>query len=99
MECRSVLFRSELEVTFNELAKLTENKDQSFEEQLHNIDKMGGPDTYHVYPAGCAWAMNAPFPLFKQIASHLGGTRNGLVVTWPGHINQPEDIQIGRAHV
>src|SRR3546814_19994428 len=87
------------EGTFNELAKLTGNPDQSFEEQLHNIDKMGGPDTYQVYPAGWAWAMNAPFPLFKQIASHLGGTRNGLVVTWPGHINQPEDIRDQFHHV
>src|SRR3546814_1110886 len=87
------------EGTFNELAKLTGNPDQSFEEQLRNIDQMGGPDTYQVYPAGWAWAMNAPFPLFKQIAFDLGGTRNGLVVTWQGNINQPEDIRDQFHHV
>ena len=87
------------EGSVNELAKLTGQPDQSFEEQLRNIDKLGGPDSYQVYPAGWAWAMNAPFPLFKQIASHLGGTRNGLVVAWPNHIGQPQQMREQFHHV
>lgn len=35
---------------------------------------------------GWTWATNAPFRLAKQYASHLGGTRNGMVVSWPRHI-------------
>lgn len=57
------------------------------EEWLHDIrDEMGGPMTRQNYGFGWAWAMNAPFPLFKQYASHLGGTRNGLVISWPARI-------------
>ena len=38
------------------------------------------------YSAGWAWAGNAPFDWGKQVASHLGGTRNPMVVHWPGGI-------------
>lgn len=51
-----------------------------------NIDTLGGPDALAGYGWGWAWAMNAPFKWFKQFASHLGGTRNGLVVSWPDQI-------------
>ena len=47
---------------------------------------MGGPKTYELYPAGWAWALNTPFQWMKQIASHLGGIRNGMVVSWPARI-------------
>lgn len=50
------------------------------------IDKLGGKDSYGHFPVGWAWATNSPFPWMKQIASHLGGTRNGLVVSWPDRI-------------
>ncbi|WP_231639095.1 arylsulfatase [Sphingomonas profundi] len=53
---------------------------------LKNIDKIGGPEVYNHYPAAWGWAMNAPFPWYKQVASHAGGTRNGLVISWPGGI-------------
>lgn len=48
-----------------------------------DLDKLGGPDAVAGFGWGWAWAMNAPFKWFKQFASHLGGTRNGLVVSWP----------------
>ncbi len=35
------------------------------------------------YSAGWAWAGNCPFQWGKQVASHLGGTRNPMVVHWP----------------
>lgn len=50
------------------------------------LDQMGGPMTFEHYPAGWAWAMNAPLPWAKQIASHLGATRAGFVAAWPKHI-------------
>lgn len=87
------------EGSLNELMVVIGQPDQSFEEQLSNIDKMGGPQTYQVYPAGWAWATNAPFPLFKQVASHLGGTRNGLVISWPDHIKQGELVRDQFHHV
>ena len=53
---------------------------------LAAIDDFGGPKANLSLGFGWAWLTSTPFPLFKQYASHLGGTRNGLVVSWPGHI-------------
>lgn len=55
-------------------------------EQLAMLDDLGGPDTTQNWAAGWAWATNTPFRWTKQIASHFGGTRNGLVVSWPARI-------------
>ena len=33
-----------------------------------------------------AWAFDTPFKWVKQVASHFGGTRQGLAISWPGHI-------------
>lgn len=55
---------------------------------LERLDELGGPGAAAHYPAGWAWAMNAPFQWTKQIASHLGGIRNPLVVTWPARIRE-----------
>jgi arylsulfatase A-like enzyme len=49
-------------------------------------DALGGPATYPHYPAGWALAMDAPYQWTKQVASHYGGTRNGMVVHWPNGI-------------
>jgi hypothetical protein len=53
---------------------------------LKHIDEIGGPRSYNHYPVGWAWAMNTPFQWGKQVASHLGGVRNPLVVSWPKRI-------------
>jgi arylsulfatase len=54
-----------------------------------NLDRLGGPDTYELYPAGWAWAMNTPFRWTKQYASMLGGIRNGMIMSWKGHVAHP----------
>jgi arylsulfatase A-like enzyme len=59
---------------------------ESDEQLLAAMDSFGGPDANLNYGFGWAWLLSTPFPMFKQYASHLGGTRNGLVVSWPGHI-------------
>ena len=46
----------------------------------------GGDTTYPIYPVGWALAMNTPYQWTKQVASHFGGTRDGLVVHWPNGI-------------
>ncbi|CAM3434339.1 arylsulfatase [Cupriavidus taiwanensis] len=53
--------------------------------RLAQLDALGGPGTYPHYPAGWAWALDTPFKWTKAVASHLGGTRNPMVVTWPRH--------------
>ena len=55
-------------------------------DMMAHFDDIGGPRVHAHYNAGWAWALNAPFPWMKQVASHLGGIRNPLVISWPKRI-------------
>ena len=48
--------------------------------------RVGRTLTYNHYPVGWAHAMDTPMQWTKQIASHFGGTRNGMVISWPTRI-------------
>ncbi len=50
-------------------------------------------------PAGWGWAMNTPFQWVKQIASHFGGTRNAMVVSWPKGIKARGEMRTQFHHV
>src|SRR5215468_3910062 len=70
---------------FNEMSSLNGlSEDTAY--AVKHIDEIGGPKSYNHYPVGWAWAMNTPFQWGKQVASHLGGVRNPLVVSWPKRI-------------
>lgn len=56
------------------------------ETSLRRMGEWGLPGTTPHYAAGWAWAGDTPFQWMKQVASHFGGTRNGLIVTWPSWI-------------
>lgn len=71
----------------------------SIDTMLSQIDDFGGPYSYGNYPVGWAWAMNTPFKWTKQIASHFGGTRNGLVISWPKRIKDVGQIRTQFHHV
>jgi len=75
--------------TFNEIAALN-GIETPLEDLVPLLDNVGQPGTEPHYPMGWAWAGNAPFQWVKQVASHLGGTRNPMVVSWPAGI-QPDD--------
>lgn len=47
------------------------------------LDAWGGPTTEPHYSCAWAWAGNTPFQWGKQVASHLGGTRDPMVISWP----------------
>jgi arylsulfatase A-like enzyme len=66
---------------------------------LKHIDEIGGPTAYNHIPVGWAWACNTPFQWGKQVASHFGGTRNPLVISWPGHISDPGGKRMQFHHV
>ncbi|MXO66215.1 arylsulfatase [Altericroceibacterium endophyticum] len=66
---------------------------------LKAMPELGGPDYYNNYPVGWAWAMNTPFQWTKQVASHLGGVRNGMVISWPEGIDQPGSVRSQFGHV
>ncbi len=64
-----------------------------------NLDVLGGPDTYQGYQIGWTLATDTPFPWFKQIASHLGGVRNGMVISWPQRIRRQGEVRSQYHHV
>jgi arylsulfatase len=79
--------------TLNEIKGLN-GISTAIEEILPHLNKLGGPETEPHYPVGWAWAGNTPFQWVKQVASHLGGTRNPMVVSWPAkikHDDKPRD--------
>jgi arylsulfatase len=73
--------------TANDVGRLANGIDEPDEYMLSILDQFGGPDVHAHYPEGWAWAMGSPFPLFKRFASHLGGMRNGMVISWPERIS------------
>ena len=72
-----------LQGTTNEVATAGNGVAESLPYLLSMIDELGGPLTYNHYPVGWAHAMDAPMQWTKQVASHFGGTRNGMVISWP----------------
>ncbi|MGA9305041.1 MAG: arylsulfatase [Candidatus Sulfotelmatobacter sp.] len=72
---------------------------EDFKEVSRRMDELGGPTTFNHYPIGWAHAMDTPFQWTKQIASHFGGTRNGLVISWPARIKDKGGIRTQFHHV
>jgi arylsulfatase A-like enzyme len=55
-------------------------------EQLKFYDAWGSAATYPHMAVGWSWAFDTPFKWTKQVASHFGGTRQGLAISWPARI-------------
>jgi arylsulfatase A-like enzyme len=72
---------------------------EKVEDMLKKIDQWGGPDTYPHMAAGWAVALNSPFGWMKQVPSDYGGTRNGMVVSWPKGIKAKNQIRSQFSHV
>lgn len=68
-------------------------------DMLTHLDEIGGPESYPIAPVGWALAMNTPYQWTKQVASHFGGTRDGLVVHWPRGIADPGGLRHQFHHV
>ncbi len=77
----------------NEVGVAANGAEESLEYLLSIMDDLGGPLTYNHYPVGWAHAMDTPFQWTKQVASHFGGTRNGLVISWPKRIKQTGQVR------
>jgi arylsulfatase A-like enzyme len=63
------------------------------------MDQLGSDRTYNHYPVGWAHAMDAPFQWTKQVASHFGGTRNGMCMSWPKGITAQHQMRSQFHHV
>jgi arylsulfatase len=53
----------------------------------------GSDRTFPHFAAPWAWAMDTPFKWTKQVASHFGGTSQGVAMSWPGHITDAGAIR------
>jgi hypothetical protein len=64
-----------------------------------HLDEIGTPTTEPHIPVGFAHAGNTPFQWTKQVASHYGGTRNGLIAHWPARIKASGEFRGQWHHV
>jgi len=74
--------------SFNELTMqngipLTPEQQFALIEQYGGLEVWGAELTAPHYAAAWAWAGNCPFQWGKQVASHLGGTRQGMAIRYP----------------
>ncbi len=59
----------------------------------------GSDRTFPHFAAGWAWALDTPFKWVKQVASHYGGTAQGVAMSWPGRIKDPGGIRTQFHHI
>jgi arylsulfatase A-like enzyme len=71
--------------TINDVASMNGIPDNVID-MLKHIDQLGGDSMDNHFSVGWALAIDAPFQWTKQVASHFGGTRNGLIINWPKRI-------------
>jgi len=72
---------------------------EKWQDNLKVIDELGGPKHFNHFPSSWAHAMNTPFQWTKQVASHFGGTRNPMIVSWPKHIKDKGGLREQFLHV
>src|SRR5262245_17142439 len=83
----------------NEVGVAANGVEESIPYLVSVMDTLGGPLTYNHYPVGWAHAMDSPFQWTKQVASHFGGTRNGLVISWPKRIKDQGGVRSQFSHI
>ena len=86
------------ELTFLNGLVLDPQQQTELIEKYGGIEALGGPHTAPHCAAAWAHACNAPFQWGKQVGSHLGGTRNPMVVAWPARIPATGDVRTQFTH-
>ncbi|MFT4819315.1 MAG: arylsulfatase A-like enzyme [Candidatus Azotimanducaceae bacterium] len=66
---------------------------------LAHMDDFGTERCENHFNVGWAWALDSPFQWMKQVASHFGGTRNALAISWPKSIKQSGELRSQFHHV
>ncbi|MFY9628775.1 MAG: sulfatase-like hydrolase/transferase, partial [Methylocystis sp.] len=85
--------------TPNEVASL-QGAELPVEAQLkYFYDVWGSDRTYNHMAVPWTWAFDTPFSWTKQIASHFGGTRQGMAISWPNVIKDKGGIRNQFHHV
>ena len=85
--------------TPNEVASL-QGIELPVEAQLkYFYDLWGSDQTYNHMAVPWTWAFDTPFSWTKQVASHFGGTRQGVAISWPKIIKDKGGIRNQFHHV
>ena len=71
----------------------------SVPEMLKHIDEIGGPLHENHFSVGWAWAVDSPYQWTKQVASHFGGTRTGMMINWPAKFQAHGEVRSQFHHV
>jgi arylsulfatase A-like enzyme len=88
-----------LQGTANELAVLGNGAVESLGYLLSIKEELGGPMHMNHFPVPWSWATTTPMQWTKRYASHFGGTRNGMVMSWPRKIKDVGTIRSQFHHV
>jgi arylsulfatase len=67
--------------------------------QMLHYENWGSDKTYPHMAVQWSWAFDTPFKWTKQVASHFGGTRQGMCISWPGHIKEVGGIRTQFHHM
>ena len=67
--------------------------------QMLHYEGWGSDTTYPHMSVAWSWAFDTPFKWTKQVASHFGGTRQGMAISWPGHIKDVGGIRTQFHHI
>ena len=73
--------------------------DMPVDAQLKFYDVLGSDLTTPHMSVAWTWAFDTPFKWTKQIASFFGGTRQGMAISWPGHIKDVGGIRSQFHHI
>jgi len=73
------------------------NAQESLQESLAKLDKLGGPETFNHYPWGWTWAGDTPFRRWKR-ETYRGGVSDPFIVHWPKGIHAKGEIRTQYAH-
>ncbi len=68
-------------------------------DQLKFYDIWGSDKTYPHMSVAWSWAFDTPFKWTKQVASHFGGTRQGMAMAWPARIKDAGGIRTQFHHM
>ena len=88
-----------LEGTFNQMTAYNGILTLPIAVQLLHYRDWGSDKTYPHMAVQWSWAFDTPFKWTKQVASHFGGTRQGLAISWPGRITDVGGIRPQFHHV
>jgi len=83
----------------SEIVTIVNKFNDTPEFMLKNIDEFGSMWMQNHFSRGWAHAMNTPFQWDKKIASHLGGSKTSMVVSWPARIKKTGEMRSQFVHL